>query len=113
MTSPSNVTKLPMPERRPLRVFAFDPRRRGVRGNKMQGPGPPGPLGPGPVDRVGTRDRTAVVDYDPSPSNYYWAIDRDVPFILMTDGIAPSESDPRFHQQMVYAIASDTIEQFD
>src|SRR6185295_15873780 len=33
-------------------------------------------------------------------------IDLDDPLIIMNDGIDPTPSDPRFHQQMVYAVAS-------
>jgi hypothetical protein len=33
--------------------------------------------------------------------------------IAMQHGLEPSESDPQFHQQMVYAVAMRTLEQFD
>jgi hypothetical protein len=33
-------------------------------------------------------------------------IDLNNPSLLLTDGVAPSPVDPRFHQQMVYAVAS-------
>ena len=41
------------------------------------------------------------------------AVDLDDPLLLVSDGLNPSESDPRFHQQMVYAIASRTIQMFE
>ncbi len=31
----------------------------------------------------------------------------------MNDGLTASESDPRFHQQMVYAVAMKTLENFE
>jgi hypothetical protein len=31
----------------------------------------------------------------------------------MRDGLAPTESDPRFHQQMVYAVVSETIQHYE
>jgi hypothetical protein len=113
MASMSDSTQLQSPERRPLRVFAFDPSRRGVLGNKMQIEVRYRKLGPGPIDQSGARDQIAVVDYDASRGIYYRPVNLDEPFILIPNGIAPSEADPRFHQQMLYAIASDTIEQFE
>jgi hypothetical protein len=40
-------------------------------------------------------------------------VNLDLPAILMQGGLDPSESDPRFHQQMVYAVALKTLENFD
>ncbi|HYR33597.1 MAG TPA: hypothetical protein VEQ87_04835 [Burkholderiales bacterium] len=101
------------PARRPLRVFAFDPSRGRLLGNEMKLNVRYRSLVPGPTDRFGPHDRIAVVDYDASRDKYYRPVNLDDPFVLISDGVAPSESDPRFHQQMVYAVASDTIEQFE
>jgi hypothetical protein len=101
------------PTRRPLRVFAFDPSRGRRLGNEMAINVRYRPLAPGPVDLSGARDQIAVLDYDASRKKYYRPVDLDDPGILMSNGLAPSEADPRFHQQMVYAVASDTIEQFE
>jgi hypothetical protein len=65
------------------------------------------------MDKSGAHDQIAVVDYDISRNKYYRPVDLDDPFILISNGIAPSEADLRFHQQMLYAVASDTIEQFE
>jgi hypothetical protein len=113
MPTISDSTRLPQPERRPLRVYAFDPSRGRVLGNEMRIDVRYRPLAPGPVDRSGAHDQIAVVDYDASTNAYYRPVDLDDPFILVPNGISPSESDPRFHQQMVYAVASDTIEHFE
>ena len=103
----------PAPARRPLKVYAFDPSRGKRLGNEMQIDVRYRSLTPGPVDTSTSSDRIAVVDYDSSRKTYYRPVDLDDPRILLANGLAPSESDPRFHQQMVYAVASDTIEQFE
>jgi hypothetical protein len=113
MAIPSNATRLVRPTRRPLRVFAFDPSRGRLLGNEMQIDVRYRPLAPGPVDRSGVADQIAVVDFDASRGKYYRPVNLDDPFILIPNGIAPCESDPRFHQQMVYAVVSDTIEHFE
>ncbi len=66
------------------------------------------PLEPGPVGR-----RIAVVDYDSSNDAFYQPVDLDNASILVCNGLDPSESEPRFHQQMVYAVASETISRFE
>ncbi|HET7061110.1 MAG TPA: hypothetical protein VFI43_02915 [Nitrosospira sp.] len=113
MNNKPGSTRLLAPRRRPLRVFAFDPSHGRLLGNEMQVDVRYRGLAPGPVDRSGAHDQIAVVDYDISRKKYYRPVDLDDPFILISNGIAPSEADPRFHQQMVYAVASDTIEQFE
>ncbi|WP_244479671.1 hypothetical protein [Methylobacterium sp. Leaf111] len=40
-------------------------------------------------------------------------MDLDDPMILIRGGLDPTEADPRFHQQMVYAVASRTLANFD
>ncbi|MGA9767406.1 MAG: S8 family serine peptidase [Blastocatellia bacterium] len=47
----------------------------------------------------------AKIPYDP--------VDLDDPRLLAQDGWAPSEGNPQFHQQMVYAVAMKTIEHFE
>src|SRR5262249_13296380 len=66
------------------------------------------PLAPGPIGK-----RIAVVDYDSSRNCFYDPVDLDDPLIAMNGGLDPSESDPRFHQQMVYAIASDALHRIE
>lgn len=66
------------------------------------------PLEPGPLG-----DQIAVIDYDGGNDCYYEPVDLDDPAVLLTGGLEPSESDPRFHQQMVYAVASETIRRFE
>jgi hypothetical protein len=64
-------------------------------------------LEPGPVGEY-----LEVVDVD--DSGVVWpAVELDDPRLLAQDGLAPAEGDPRFHQQMVYAVAMATIEHFE
>jgi len=57
--------------------------------------------------------RIAVIDYDTTNECYYPPVDLDASEILIANGLDPSEADPHFHQQMVYAIASETIRYFE
>lgn len=54
-----------------------------------------------------------VVDYDPASKSFYDPVDLNNSYILAQDGLAPSESNPQFHQQMVYAVAMTTIQNFE
>ncbi len=54
-----------------------------------------------------------VIDYDPSSKCFYAPIDLNNNYILAQDGLRPSESNPQFHQQMVYAVAMTTIQNFE
>jgi len=51
-----------------------------------------------------------IWDYDVDNDQYYRAVNLNDPALLMEAGLAPSESDPRFHQQMVYAVTMKVIE---
>ena len=65
-------------------------------------------LEPGPVGEY-----LEVIDVDPASGCFYEPVDLDSPRILAQDGLAPSEGTPQFHQQMVYAVASLTIHNFE
>jgi hypothetical protein len=54
-----------------------------------------------------------VIDYDPTIGKFYQPVDLNNPFILAMDGVDPSESNPLFNQQMVYAVAMLTIKNFE
>ena len=60
-------------------------------------------------------DRVEVVDVDAADATAAWLrpVDLDDANIAMQHGLDPSEADPQFHQQMVYAVAMRTLEQFD
>jgi hypothetical protein len=65
-------------------------------------------LKPGPIGEY-----IEVVDYDPSTKRTYTPVNLDDRYILAADGIDPSEGDPQFHQQMVYAVCMTTIRNFE
>jgi hypothetical protein len=54
-----------------------------------------------------------VVDFDPASDCFYEPVDLNSPYILAQDGLTPSQSNPQFHQQMVYAVAMTTIQNFE
>ena len=107
-TTPSWI-ELEDPAVRTLRVYALDPSAGNFVGNVMSvnirwekylKPGPTGA-------------KIAVVDYDAANKQYYPPVNLNDLRIVARDGLDPSESDPRFHQQMVYAVAMETIEKFE
>jgi len=54
-----------------------------------------------------------VIDYDPTVDTFYRAVDLQDPNIIAEDGLTPSEGNPLFHQQMVYAVTMLTINNFE
>jgi hypothetical protein len=65
-------------------------------------------LEPGPVG-----DYLEVVDVDPQSGLAYAPVDLDHPHVLASNGLDPSVGNPQFHQQMVYAVAMQTIGHFE
>lgn len=102
------------PSRRPLRIFALDPMRIRQGGGRMVTPRATvyipfeDDLQPGPRGR-----RLHVIDYDGVHKRLYEPIDLNHPDVLIRDGLAPTEGDPRFHQQMVYAVISNLWADFE
>ena len=95
------------PSHRRIRVYAVDPSLSTrldtaamnevtlkVRWEKFEKPGPVG-------------EYLEVQDEGFAP------VDLDAPELLAQDGWAPSEGNPQFHQQMVYAVAMKTISHFE
>lgn len=54
-----------------------------------------------------------VVDFDPASNCFYSPVDLNKPYVLAQDGLTPSEGNPQFHQQMVYAVTMTTIQNFE
>jgi hypothetical protein len=104
----AETTALQRPAVRPLKAYAFDPSQGRYLGNEMTLSVKYEKLQPGPVGR-----RIAVIDYDGANHVFYKPVDLDDPRLLIRGGLDPSESDPRFHQQMVYAVVSETIQHFE
>jgi tetratricopeptide (TPR) repeat protein len=120
VTDASPDARVSQPTCRRLRVFAFDPglaRRLDTAPiNEVtlqipwEGKGPEGKsaLTKGPVGEY-----LEVIDYDPASGCFYEPVDLDDQRLLAADGLAPSEGDPGFHQQMVYAVAMNLIDHFE
>ena len=100
------------PPYRRVRVYAVDPSLSTslataginevtlkVRWERMQKKGPVG-------------EYLSVEDVD-AANRRYDPVDLDDPRLLAQDGWAPSEGNPQFHQQMVYAVVMKTIEHFE
>ena len=102
------VPGIQRPSRRPLKIYAFDPGLRRIPGNITVVDVVNEPLTPGPVGRL-----VRVIDYDAGAGSYYAPVDLDDPAVLVQRGLDPSDSDPRFHQQMVYAVTMKVIENFE
>jgi hypothetical protein len=102
----------PQPVYRRLQGYAFDPslsvQLDTALINKAVFKIPWEELEPGPVGEY-----VEVADYDPSSDCFYAPVDLDHKYILASDGLAPSEGNPQFHQQMVYAVAMTTIKNFE
>ncbi|MFL6262219.1 MAG: hypothetical protein ACJ76Y_21190 [Thermoanaerobaculia bacterium] len=114
---PHETSRIKPPARRPppfrkLRVYAFDPSLSWQIDtaviNQMALQVPWEELKPGPVGEY-----LEVVDVDPASRCCYAPADLNDRFILAADGLDPSEGDPQFHQQMVYAVAMTTIHNFE
>lgn len=109
-STPSTVVP---PERRRLCIFALDPSLGGSLNsyedqvaciNIRNEPN----LRPGPVGEY-----LEVIDIDPASNRFYPPVDLNDPNLLLQDGAPPSEGNPAYHQQMVYAVAMRTIENFE
>lgn len=104
---------VPPPPFRRLRGYAFDPSlslrldTALINETVFEVPWDPG-LRAGPIDEY-----LEVVDYDPSSGCWYEPVNLNEPELLGQDGLPPSEGNPQFHQQMVYAVARNTITHFE
>jgi hypothetical protein len=54
-----------------------------------------------------------VIDRDPASNATYKPVDLNDFVLLASDGLTPSETNPQFHQQMVYAVVMSTITNFE
>ncbi len=103
----------PAPPYRCLRVYTYDPSVKTrletalINETNLQIPWEP-ELKPGPVGEY-----LEVIDFDPASGCFYEPVDLNDRHILAQDGLTPSEGNPQFHQQMVYAVAMATITNFE
>jgi hypothetical protein len=101
------------PPFRRLRIYAFDPSastdlatavlNEAVVKLPWEGELEPGPCG----------EYVEVLDVDPASQAVYEPVDLNAIHLLAQDGFPPSEGNPGFHQQMVYAVAMMTIRNFE
>lgn len=109
MTAPPNVSKPPF---RLLRGFAFDPLTSlymdTAEINQVTYKVPWEDLQPGP-----NGEYIKVIDRDPDSDAVYKPVNLNDPVVLGSNGLSPSETNPQFHQQMVYAVIMTTIRHFE
>ena len=108
----NQVVSTTKPVSRRLRVYAIDPSLSTALDTAAMNEAvvsvPWEELAPGPAGEY-----IEVVDADPATGCFYAPVDLDEPELLASDGLAPNAGDPRFHQQMVYAVAMRTIRNFE
>jgi hypothetical protein len=92
---------------RPLRIYTVDPAHSRLEGAVATVNVAYEPLQPGPVGAL-----IEVDDSDPLTGLGPRKADLDDRYVLMAGGYEPSPSDPRFHQQMVYAVCSNVYSVF-
>ena len=92
---------------RPLRIYTRDPSTSRLDGAVATINVPYEPLGPGPVGALFSVDNCIA-----QQGASYGTADLDASAVLMTDGYTPSPSNPRFHQQMVYAVCMNVYATF-
>src|SRR5215468_3703497 len=102
----------PAPPHRKLRIYAYDP-GQGTKPDlydvaEATVPVPWEALKPGPVGEY-----LEIIDIDPASERCYAPVNLEAPQLLAQNGLAPSEPNPQFHQQMVYAVAMRTIDRFE
>jgi hypothetical protein len=118
---------IPRPAFRRLRGYAFDPslslRMDTALVNEVVFKVPWEPSAPRNGGAAGPKEErlprgpvgeyVEVIDYDPASGCFYEPVDLDKPEVLAQDGLVPTEGNPQFHQQMVYAVAMTTIRNFE
>jgi hypothetical protein len=103
----------PSPSERSLRVFASDPtagvelETAGINEVTLQVPWET-ELEAGPVGEY-----LEVIDIDPASGVAYKPVDLNSMSLVAQDGLPPSEANPQFHQQMVYAVTMRVIRDFE
>ena len=107
----------PLPTSRRLRVYAFDPAasvelETAVINDALLSLPWDRPW-EDPVTIGPANEYLEVVDYDFPARSFYEPVDLNDSMLLAQDGLPPSEGCPQFHQQMVFAVAMNTIRNFE
>lgn len=103
----------PLPAFRRIRVYAFDPSLATQTTTQLMSEATlkipwEEALDVGPIGEY-----LEVIDVDPASGCFYNPVDLNRRDILAQDGLSPSEGNPQFHQQMVYAVGMETIQNFE
>lgn len=113
-------TKIPLPAFRKLRGYAIDPvlsiSLSTIDVNELVYEVPweeLKPRGEGSLGSYPLGEYLEIVDYDPATGKFYDPVNLDNPYLLAQEGLAPSVSNPQFHQQMVYAVIMTTLKNFE
>lgn len=113
MAGGSSTYPYAAPPNRRLRIYAFDPSvgtdlaTAAINEAVVKVPWE-ADLEAGPVGEY-----FEVIDVDPASGTVYRPVDLNDPCLLAQDGLTPSEGNPMFHQQMVYAVAMTTVGHFE
>jgi hypothetical protein len=112
MDPENDPVKINSPAFRKLKAYAFDPslslKMETAEINSLIYKVPWEELQAGP-----SGEYVEVIDFDPTIKKFYKPVNLDHQYILAQDGLDPSESNPQFHQQMVYAVTMTTIKNFE
>ena len=113
----TTIGLMPTPTTRSLRVFAFDPQASTALDTAVINDAVielpweqpwEDPLELGPVNEY-----VEVIDFDPVSGCFYEPIDLNNSTLLAQSGLPPSDGNPQFHQQMVFAVVMKTIRSFE
>ena len=108
---------IPNPTSRRLRVFAFDPQASIELETAVINDAivelPWEEEWEEPITRGPTNEYIEVIDFDPASGCFYPPLDLNDPHILASGGLAPSDGNPQFHQQMAFAVAMKVIRTFE
>lgn len=105
--APAQAPRAELPLYRPLRIYTSDPSASRLEGAVTAVNVPYEVLTPGPVGRL-----FRVDSRDACTGQEYVSADLDATFALLSGGYDPAPSDPRFHQQMVYAVCCNVYAAF-
>ena len=105
------------PPVRKLRVYAFDPQTASERASVGYAYAtislPWEELWEDKLESGPINEYLEVIDVDPASRQFYEPVDLNDPHLLAQDGLTPSEGNPQFHQQMVFAVAMKVIRLFE
>lgn len=96
-----------LPARRQLRIYTQDPATPRMDQPEVMLSIPYEPLAPGPSGST-----IVVADFNETTGETYEPVRLDDIALTLTSGLKPSTTDPRFAQQMTYALAAATYERF-